>query len=366
MVINIKNKKSAIVAAICVLLILSIIFFIFRNKKDDIEYIVVKTEAVAKSDIEIYEVYQGKFISRQSVDLKSRITGEITDIKVTAGDKVQKGDILIQIDSRKQEALLASYKAKQPALGTNLEVSKIQYERYKDLYEKQTISKQDYENALNAYKKAESDLKENTQLIKDESVELTYYTVRAPFNGMIGHIPVKVGQMIAPEEELLSITQNNPLELNVGVSENRSFDLKKGLVAQILDNDNKVVCSSVLSFISPVVDTSTQTILIKSIFDNKNDILRAEQSVKVKIIYDKVDGISIPITSITKMVGQDFVYKVEKTKEGLIAKQIQVKLGELQNGKYIVKEGLKLGDRIVVQGAQKLYDGAVVVEDSDK
>lgn len=358
-----KNQKYiAVAAAGCIILL--IFFLKFINKEEEEKEIVfVKTETVEPSNIEIYDIYQGKFVSRQSVDLKSRTTGEITDIKVKAGDKVKKGDVLIQIDSRKQEALLSSYKVKQSFLTTNLQNAEIQYQRSKELYERQTISKQDYENALNAYKKAESDLNENTQLINNESVELDYYTIKAPFSGTIGNILAMVGQMITPDENLLSITQNNPLELNVGVSENRSFDLKKGLQVQVLDNDNNIISTSTISFISPVVDTNMQTILIKSLFDNKDDTLRAEQSVKAKIIYNNIDGITVPFTSIIKMAGQDFVYKVETSSGSLIAKQVQVKLGELQNGRYLIEKGINLGDRIVVQGAPKLYDDAEVTEE---
>ena len=286
--------------------------------------------------------------------------GQIQDINVKAGDKVNNGQLLLVIDPRKQEALLNSYKVKQSSLLVNYETAKTQFERYSDLYEKKTVSKQDLENYENAYKKAKSDYETNEAQIKEQTVTLGYHKITAPFTGTVGDIPVKVGDYITPETRMLSVTQNETLELNVGLPADKIFDIKAGLPVQILDNQNNIAASSTLSFISPRVDSSTQTILTKAIMKNKNGILKADQSVKVRVIYNKKSGILIPISAKIHLVGQDFVFVIKDENGKETVKQIPVTLGEIQNDKYVVEKGLKSGDTIVIRGVQKLYDGAEV------
>lgn len=242
----------------------------------------------------------------------------------------------------------------------NYETAKTQFERYSDLYEKKTVSKQDLENYENAYKKAKSDYETNIAQIKEQEVQLGYHKITAPFAGTIGDIPVKVGAHVTPDTRMLSVTQNETLELNVGLPADKVFDIKAGLPVQVLDNQNKPAASSTLSFISPRIDSSTQTILTKSILKNKDGILKADQSVKVRVIYSKKQGLLIPVSSKIHLVGQDFVFVIKDEKGKLCVKQTPVTLGEIQNDKYVVEKGLETGDCIVIRGIQKLYDGAEV------
>ena len=159
---------------------------------------------------------------------------------------------------------------------------------------------------------------------------------------------------------MLSVTQNETLELNVGLPADKVFDIKAGLPVQILDNQNKAVASSVISFISPRVDSSTQTILTKSILKNTDGILKADQSVKVRVIYNKKQGLMVPGNAKTHLTGQDFVFVVKEENGKQIVKQTPVALGEIQQDKYVVEKGLTPGDCIVVRGIQKVYDGAEV------
>lgn len=359
---KIKFNKYIVIVEI-LLVILSVLGFKFFHKSMPVEKTVVQTEIIKKEDIELCEIYQGYLISRNSVILHPQVLGQISQIKVKAGDRVNKGDVLIVIDPNKQEAVLNSYKVKQAALQSTYKTTKIQYERYKDLYAKKTVSKQDYENYANEYKKAKSALDENTANIKEQSVELGYHSIKAPFSGVIGDIPVKIGEYVTGETVLLSVTQNNPLELNIGVSADKTFDLKKGLAVQVFDNNGKVVANSTLSFISPKIDSSTQTILTKSILKNDKEILRADQSIKSKIIFDKTKAILIPVTSVAKIAGQDFVFIAKEEKGQLIAKQVPIVTGNIQDGKYIIKSGLKDGDNVVIKGIQKLYDGALIEDE---
>lgn len=354
-------KKYIWIILIVVLIILARIgYYFYGNIQQPAEKTIVNAEVLKPVEYDNAQIYQGVLISRQSVFLQPQVSGQIQEINVKAGDKVKAGQLLLVIDPRKQEALLNSYKVKQSALLLNYETAKTQFERYSDLYEKKTVSKQDLENYENAYKKAKSDYETNEAQIKEQSVQLGYHKITAPFAGIVGDIPVKIGDHVTPETKMLSVTQNETLELNVGLPADKVFDIKAGLPVQILDNLNKPAASSTLSFISPRVDSSTQTILTKAIMKNKNGILKADQSVKVRVIYNKKHGILVPVSAKTHLVGQDFVYVVKDENGKQIVKQTPITLGEIQQDKYVVEKGLKEGDCIVIRGIQKLYDGAEV------
>ncbi len=360
------KKKIIIITSIIILFLIIGVICKYIANRNKIEETLVNAETLKLEDIENSEDYQGTLISRQSISLQPQVEGQITSIYVKAGDKVQKGQLLILINPRKQEATLNSYKLKTPSLESDLSTTKIKYDRYKYLYSKKTVSKQDFETAENEYRRAKSALQTNSAQIREQAEQLSYYKIRAPFSGIVGDIPVKTGEYVTPDIKLLSVTQNGKLELNAGISADKIFNLKLGLPVQILDFENNVVAKSKIGFISPFVDPNTQTILIKSYFKNFNGLLKADQSVKMKIIFNTYKGILIPVSSTTFLGGQNFVFVVKNSNGQKTVKQIPITLGELQNGKYIVKSGLKAGDTIVTPGIQKLYDGAHIKIEQDE
>ena len=359
-----------------------------------VEAITLKAEPVAQS-----KIYQATLISRNSVSLQPQVAGQITDIYVKAGDKVKSGALLMLIDQRKQKATLDSTRADSNAvkstitqaqdtlhtfevqrngLISNLELNKKLYERYNNLYKKGSVSKQDVEKYTDSFTKANSDLDANTAQIqaqrstiataksnyekslysiREQAMELQYYKITAPYSGIIGDIPVKVGSYVLPTSQLISITQNETLEINVGLPVEKIFELHNGLPVEVLDNNNNVAGKSTISFISPRVSTDSQTILVKAILKNPKGILKADQSVKVRVVYNQSPGILVPANSISHLGGQDFAFLIVHKSKQTFVKQQPIKLGDLEGNKYVVLNGLKSGDQIVSEGIQKLMDG---------
>lgn len=361
-----KKKNLLVIIIITVLLIIGYTGIkLYQRLSYKLEPAVVVSESLKLKDVENFEIYQGTLISRQSVNIQPQVSGVISDIKVKPGDKVQKGQILIVIDPKKQEALLNSFKSQTSSLKTELETTKIQYERYTQLYERKTVSKQELENYKAAYEKAKSALDTNNAQIKEQAEQLKYHNIVAPFSGTVGDIPVKIGEMVSPENILLSVTQNETLELNVGVQAEYVYQLKKGLPVQILDYENKVITSSNISFVSPKIDSSTQTILAKAYFKNPDNILKADQTAKVKLIFNTEKSLLLPIGSTTHLGGADFAYTVKEENGVKIAHQIPISTGKIQDGKYVVKSGLKENDVVIIKGIQKLYEGAPIIEEGE-
>ncbi|MEI7475759.1 MAG: efflux RND transporter periplasmic adaptor subunit [bacterium] len=367
-----------------------------------VEAISLKNQTVTQSS-----VYQAKLISRYSVSLQPQILGQVANIYVKSGDNVKAGALLMLIDKRKQQAALnssqaeakayksgiyeakstlKSYEAQLPALESALELNRQEFKRYSALYAKKSVSKQDLEKYTDSLNKAKADLQINiaqiqaqkaalstarsnyekaVSTIKEQAVQLQYYKITAPYSGIIGDIPVKIGNYVTVQSELLSITQNKQLEINIGLPVDKIFELHNGLPVEVLDNNGNTVGHSTISFISPKVDTETQTLLVKAILENKTGILKADQSVKVRVIFDKTKGILVPTAAISHFGGQDFAFVIVKKGKQNFVKQVPVKLGDLQDNNYPVLSGLKEGDKIVSQGIQKLMDGAPVTNLSE-
>jgi len=355
-----------------------------------VETMVLKASTVMNS-----ETYQANLISRYSVVLQPQISGQVASIYVKAGEHVKAGQLLMVIDKRKQESALNSsqaaasaakaalynYQVQRKILESTFEYNKQMYERYKTLYAKNTVSKQDLEKYTDSYNKALFDLEANAAqieaqkaeiekanfAIKEQEVQLQYYKITAPYSGIVGDIPAKIGNYVTTTTPLLSITQNDTLEINIGLPSEKVFDIKKGLLVEVLDNKNNVVGSSKISFVSPVIDKDTQTILVKAIISNAKGILKADQSVKARVVFSDAEGITAPTGAIAHFGGQDFAYIVQLKEKKPVVKQQPVTLGNIQGDKYVILSGLTSGDKIVIQGIQKLMDGApVTVMGKDK
>jgi len=243
-------------------------------------------------------------------------------------------------------------------------------------------NRQDVDQYTSALQKAQSDLAANKAQIQaqksavvtarktyeralagvnQQSILLQFYRITAPIAGKVGEVPIKVGNYVDTDAQLLSITDNKQLELNIGLPADKAFDVKPGLPVELLDNMQKPVLKTALSFISPMVDSATQTILVKAIIKNPNDLLKANQSVKARVFFSQAKGIVIPTGAVSHLGGQDFVFLVHQKDGKAMVKQQPVTLGEIQAGtQYIVQKGLQDGDVIVSQGIQKLMDGAPV------
>ncbi len=365
----------------------------------------VETATLANQNIQQYQDFQGTLISRKSVMLQSRVAGEISKIYVKAGDRVKAGAPLIQIDARQQQATVSSSKAQasavqaqikqaqdatrnlqeqHTALVSSLKLNQTLANRYKNLFDKGAGSKQDLDQYTYSLQKAQADLNSNEAQIqqqrsavitakknydssvastRQQAVLLQFYRITAPFAGRVGDIPVKLGNFVGTDTQLLSVTENNPLELNVGLPADRAFDTKIGLKAVMYDKTDNPVASAALNFVSPLIDPTSQTMLVKANVANPGERLKANQSLRTRIYFSNAAGLMVPSTAVSHLGGQDFVFLVLKNEkgEGNVVKQTPVKLGTLQNGNaFVLTSGLKAGDVIVVNGIQKLADGAPV------
>jgi RND family efflux transporter MFP subunit len=299
--------------------------------------------------------------SRHSANINPQVEGYITKIFVTSGERVTAGTPLIQIDPLKQQAAVSGQEASRAAQEATLRYAEIQLDRERKLFAAGVVPKQDVDNAQTAYDAAVAQLKSLSDQVNQQQVELRYYRVTAPMNGTVGDIPVRVGDRVAVTTLLTTVDEPGPLEAYIYVPADRARNLKVGLPVHLIDAAGNKVADSQLTFLSPEVDTETQTVLAKALLENPRG-LRVSQQVRAQVVWSTHEGTVIPILAVNRISGQFFAFLAVKEGNGTVARQKLLKLGDTAGNDYVVLDGIKPVDHIITSGLQFLQDGMPVME----
>ncbi|MBW4614654.1 MAG: efflux RND transporter periplasmic adaptor subunit [Desmonostoc vinosum HA7617-LM4] len=213
---------------------------------------------------------------------------------------------------------------------------------------------------------ARSQVTQAAAQVRTAEVQLQYTKVLAPFTGIVGDIPVKVGEFVDKGDKLTTLTRNDALELNFSVPQQEAKRLRLGLPVQMVDAQGKPTATGKVSFIAPNISSDTQTILAKATFANSGSQLLDLQRVNTKVIWDKRPGILIPVTAVSRLGGETFVFVAQAAENPkpdtppLVALQKPIKLGAIEGNNYQVLTGLKAGEKIVVSGILNLTNGVPI------
>ena len=300
--------------------------------------------------------------SRHSATLNPQVEGQVTKILVKSGDRVKAGAALLQIDPLKQEATVNSQEATRAAQEANVRFAKVSLERAQKLFEAGVISKQEFDNAQTSYDAAVAQLKSLEHQVQQQNVELHYYRVSAPMDGIVGDIPVRVGDRVTFSTVLTTVDEPGALEAYIYVPASRAKDLRAGLPVKIMDENGTGLAETQVTFVSPQVDPETQTVLAKAALGNAKVNFRIAQQVRAQITWGTRDGQVIPVLAIQRINGQFFAFAAVKEERATVARQRLLKLGEIAGNDYTVLEGINPGDHIIVSGLQFLQDGMPVTE----
>ncbi len=222
------------------------------------------------------------------------------------------------------------------------------------------ISQNEFDTAQHNLDAAKAALSGLNAQVREGTVQLDYYRVIAPAPGVIGDLAVREGDRVTTSTMITTIDDKSGLEAYIQVPVDRAPDARLGLPVQILDGDGKVIATNPISFVAPRVDPGTQTVLAKSLLKDVPPSVRVQQFVRTRVIWRSVPGLTIPVVAALRINGQYFVYLAEQGAQGLVARQHPVQLGDVQGNDYLVKSGLKAGDKLIVSGIQKIADGAPV------
>ncbi len=300
--------------------------------------------------------------SRHSATINPHVEGYITKIFVKSGDRVTSGTPLIQIDPLKQQAAVSSQEAARAAQDANLRFAQIQLDRERKLYAAGVVPKADVDNAQTNYDAAVAQLKSLTEQVNQQQVELHYYRVAAPMDGIVGDIPVRVGDRVAVTTLLTTVDEPGALEAYIYVPADRARNLKMGAPVHLVDDAGNKIADTRITFISPQVDSETQTVLAKAGAENAQGKLRVAQQVRAQVVWSEHEGTVIPILAVTRISGQFFAFLAVNDGKSTVARQRLLKVGDTAGNDYVVLEGIKPGDHIITSGLQFLQDGVPVME----
>jgi len=305
--------------------------------------------------------YVATLKSRDSAVIMPQVEGQITQIFVHSGDKVSAGAAMMEIDPLKQQATVKSQESARAAQQAQLNWAKQQYERSEGLAAAGVVSKQDLDQAKATMDAAQAQMDALNAQVREQEVQLRYYNVVAPRSGIVGDIPVRVGDRVTVSTQLTTVDQPGSLEAYVYVPIERSSQLKMNLPVQVLDSNGKVLADTRISFISPQVDNTTQTVLVKARIANGNDALRQSQFIHARVIWGTHQNPEVPILAVSRLAGQYFAFVAEPQNGGsFVAKQKPLTIGETIGNNYEVRSGIKPGDKVIISGTQFLMDGVPV------
>ena len=319
----------------------------------------VKLRTVTPQDVKQTAEFIASLNSRNAVTLRPQVNAVVASIPIKPGDQVKAGATLVQLDVSQQAALTANVRATVEARKAALRLAEVNYDRLSKLAPSGVVSQQEYDQAAAQRASAQADLSAAGSQLRAQTVQSSYYRITAPFDGIVGDLPVKVGDLVTPQTVITQFTQDRKLETYVNVPLLLAPKISSETLVQILGPDDQPVVEAPVTFISPTVDAATQTVLVKAVFENTQG-MRYSQYVRVRLVYGRRKALVVPVVAVTRQGGQPFVYVAGHAsgKSGLVAEQRPVQLGEVVGNDYVVTGGLKEGEQVVISGVQFVRNGS--------
>jgi len=326
----------------------------------------VKTVSVSLQPVAQSSEYMATIKSRRSATILPQVNGLLVKILVHSGEPVKAGQVLMEIDPRQQQATVASQGATERQKKALLDYDTIELDRQKKLFAAGVTSRDALDQAQQAFDNAKADYEASRGTREGQEQQLGYYTVRAPFDGIVGDIPVHVGDYVSPtsgasSSALTTVDQSGDLEAYIYIPTERSSQARIGLGVELSDTSGKLLEKSRIDFLSPQVDANLQGILAKAPVHATPDIMRNAQLIKARVIWSTKPTVVVPVLAVLRQGGQSFVYVAQKQPNGkYIATETPVTLGDTVGNSYSIISGLNAGDQVVVSSTQFLVNGMPV------
>ena len=373
-----KNKKAILVGLACFALVLglTLVFFLKSNKLAQMPTPAapVYVALAQKKDVpeEINTV--GEVESFATVEIKSRVEGQLTEIFFEEGAYVKAGDPLFTIDPRPFQASVNEARAILQRDQATLTKAREDLRRYSALIKQEAISRQEFEQAQATAQALEATLRSNEATLANAELQLEYSNIKAPISGRTGRIIVRPGNMVKANADtpMVTIEQMQPVRVTFPVPErylNQIIARMKKENLQVLakapqtTETDHAQASGVLSFVDNAVNSPTGTILLKAIFENKDEKLWPGQFVDVQLHLDTMPGVvTIPSKAIQQSQKGAYVYVVgqKDDKNEAIVEMRLVETGYTTADETVILKGLLEGEMVVTKGQLRLVPGARV------
>src|SRR5580704_12010753 len=228
------------------------------------ERLSVKTETINLAPVPRLDEYVATVKSRRSASIQPQVDGSLTRILVKSGDHVRAGQALMTIDPVKQQAVVDQQRSTEAQKKATYDYNQHEVERQRQLYQAGVTSKQNFDLAVQAFENSKADWESSTAARVTQQRELSYYSLTAPFSGIVGDIPVHVGDYVSPQTLLTTVDENAELEAYIYVPTERAGDVRMGLPVQIVTTTAEVIENTKIDFVSQQVDNAVQGVLAKA------------------------------------------------------------------------------------------------------
>jgi RND family efflux transporter MFP subunit len=370
----------------------------------------VKLQRLQASTIEDSTSFVGNLEAQKGIDLKPKVEGRVTQVFVASGALVQPNQPVLQLNSGRSQAefraalatigsaraaqnnaqaQVGAAQAERAEAAAEIDLQNTEYKRTATLVSQGVLARQELDRvtrdrsaaqaALNAADQQIQAAKANVAVTQADQAQATATAaasredlqdtqVVAPIAGIVGDIPIKVGDYVNIGDTLTTITQNQTLEVKLAIPLERRDQLQIGLPVEVRSFQNdQTLATGNISFISPTANANTQSVLATASFRN-NGQLQDSQRISGKVIWQKRTGVLVPTSAVSRLGGETFVFVAEPPEnkpEGLVARQRPVQLGDIQGNGYQVIEGIRPGETIVTSGILNLSDGAPIKAQSE-
>jgi RND family efflux transporter MFP subunit len=304
--------------------------------------------------------YVATIRSLRSTTVKPDVEGVVRRLLVKAGDRVTRGQPLLQIDASRQQATVTTIESLRTAREADVALAQQQLARARKLFDAGAVSRAELEQAESLAKTTQAQLDSVLLQAREARVQLDYYQVNAPSAGIVGDIAIREGDRVTSSTEITTIDQAQDLEAYINVPLERVASLRTGLQVDLLDSTGMVIATNPITFVAPRADDATQSVLTKVTLGRLPPSVRVGQYVRARVIWSNEPRLTVPLVAVSRISGQYFVFVVDKGEQSEVARQQPVSVAEVIGEEYIVTSGLKPGDRVVVTNVQKLGNGAPV------
>jgi membrane fusion protein (multidrug efflux system) len=330
---------------------------------------------VIQRDVPVHVDLAGQLVGFQDVDIRARVEGFLQTVRFQEGVFVHKGDLLYEIDRKPFEAALAESKAELATAEARLAKANNDVTRYRPLAAKQAVSQQELDNAVAAQDAAKSQVDAGKAAVEQATINLGYTKIYSPIDGLIGTTQVKAGNLVGRGESTLltTVSQVDPIIFRVGITEADYLRIARrrpgagtgGGSGQGPEIELTLADSTVyqqkgkLGPVERAVDPTTGTLAVQFIFPNPGGVLRPGSYARSRIVLDtKAGALLVQQRAVQELQN---LYSVAVVGSDSKVTFKSVKVGARVGSLWVIEEGVAVGDKVVVEGLQRIQDGMTVV-----
>ena len=338
-----------------------------------------ETMVMKKTDIELPYKFSAKMKGQNDVTVTPQVSGQLVKICVSEGQQVKMGQTLFMIDSRNAQLELEAAQANLQAALAQENSAKLEFESNKNLFDKKIVSSYMLNNSENSYKQAQASVAQARAAVNRAKVNLGFCTITANVSGIIGEIPVRVGDQVSPMTQLTMLSGNTTMQAEFSVTESvvetmvregmKASDVDKFIaklpeVTFVMKNGTEYPHKGRVVSLTGVVNAETGSLTSKVSFPNPDGHLYSGIQGTIVMPMAEKGVILVPQYAVVRLQDKAQVYKVQADST---ATAVEVKTEDTGNGKdFIVTSGLNEGDQIVTTGANNVTEGMKVLFKEEK